>query len=557
MKTKRIIIFVLSLMLTFGLVACGAPASDGGSPSMPSGGSSYPGTPESDMVTIDILGEPTELNPIMIQDATSSDVLRLAMAGIARFDENDKVQPDLAEGWEASADGQVYTIRLKEDAKWSNGDPITAHDYVFSLVSQMTQANGSVNGPIVASYVKNGTEFYNGTAEASQLGVKALDDYTIQYEWARPLVYAEDLLASPYFLPMNQKVYEAVGAENYSKEASTMVYTGPYVISEWVHDDHLLLEKNDQYRGTGTVNIPKVKLAMIADDNTRLNAFRTGQIDVGNLYGTQIEQLKTEDPSAVESYMDGNSWFMAFNTQAEVFSNANMRKAFSYSLDVPALLDNVIKDGSIVADGLVSPPIAGSGDKSYSEARGSLYAFDITKAKQYLETGLSELGLSAGDLKLQLLSGDTTFSQTQSAYLQEQWRKNLGIEVEIRTLPWAAQVEAQYSGDFDMVCTGWGVSVNDPTTFLDLFTSNQENNPSFYSNAEYDKLIDDANQETDLVKRQDLLVKAEKVLIDDMAIGPMYFTSTTYMKSAKIDGLTRTTFQTFDLCDGAKIVTGS
>lgn len=556
MKVKRLLVLALSLVMLLGLSACAAPSS-GTTTSVATAENPYPGTPESDMVTIDIMGEPIDLNPILIQDATSTDVLRLAMAGLARFDESDQVQPDLAESWDVSEDGAVYTVHLKKDAKWSNGDAIIAPDYVFSIVSQITQANGSVNGPVLASYLKNGTAFYEGTADASQLGVKAIDDYTLQVEWAKPMAYAEDILASSSFLPVNQKVYEAAGAESYAKEASTMIYSGPYVISEWVHDDYLLLEKNDQYKGTGTVNIPKVKLVMIADDNTRLNAFRTGQIDVGNLYGSQIEQLKAEGSEVVESYMDGNTWFMAFNTQGAIFSNANMRKAFSYSIDVPALLDNVIKDGSLVATGLVPDSIAGADGKPYTEARGSLYAFDIAKAKQYLEKGLKELGLSASDVKLQLLSGDTTFSQTQSAYLQEQWRQNLGIEVEIRTLPWTAQVEAQYSGDFDMVSTGWGVSTNDPTTFLDLFISTQENNPSFYSNAEYDKLMAEADQETDPAKREELLIKAETFLIEDMAIGPMYYTCTTYMISAKLEGLTRTTFQTFDLCDGAKIVSGS
>ncbi|MEG0504885.1 MAG: peptide ABC transporter substrate-binding protein, partial [Raoultibacter sp.] len=556
MRVKRLLLMTLSLMLVLSLVACSAPSSTTSTTSAATAENPYSGTPESDMVTIDILGEPTELNPILLQDATSTDVLRLAMAGIARFDENDKPQPDLAESWDIDNGGSVYTVHLREDARWSNGDALTAHDYVYSIVSQLTQANGSTNGPALAEYFKNGTEFYEGTVDVSQLGVKALDDYTLQIEWVRPLTYAEDLFASPYFLPVNQKVYEAAGATGYSKEASTMIYTGPYTIVEWVHDDHLLLEKNDMYKGSGTVNIPKVKLVMIPDDNTRYNAFRTGQIDVGNLYGTQIDQLKAEGSDIVKSYMDGNSWFLAFNTQTNLFSNANMRKAFTYSVDVPALLNNVIKDGSIAADGLVSPSVSGAGNTSYSEARGSLYSFDIAKAQQYLEAGLTELGLSAGDVKLQLLSSDTSFGQTQSAYLQEQWRKNLGIEVEIRTLPWAAQVEAQYTGDFDMVCTGWGITTNDPTTFLELFTSSQENNPSFYKNTEYDKVLAAADEETDPAKRQELLIKAEKILIDDMALGPMYFTSTTYMSSAKLEGLTRTTFQNFDLCDGAKIVTG-
>lgn len=537
MRQNRWIAAVLAATCLFTISACGQRST-----------TAFPGTPDTDTVVVDITSEPSNLDPLHFKDGITVDILRHSMSGLARLDKDDRAVPDMAERWESNENLTATTVYLRKDAKWANGDSVTAHDFYFSWLTQMNPDTGSYYADFLYSKIKNGKDYYDGKVSADELGVKVLDDYTLYIEWEHPMTSLGFYFSLPAYMPVNQKFYEEVGAENFSGEANTMLSNGAYIITEWVHDDHILLEKNPDYYDAGRIKIDKIKLVMIGDSSTRVNSFMAGELDMGNLYSDEIGEITAKDPTAVSAYDDGGAWYINFNLADEQLSNLNLRKALAYSLDVQSLLDNVIKDGSVAAAGFVPDAIAGV-DGSYAEARGSLFTYDPDAGKAYLETALQELGCSASDIKLSLMCNDSSYSQTQAAYLQEQWRSKLGIEVEIAPMAWKARVEAQDSGSYDLFVEGWGPSENDAITYLEHYL----NGYSGYDSAQYQELLAKAIDEGDPAKRQEYLIAAEKQLIDDMAIGPMYFTRTTYAISSKLTGVARTPFQIFNFCDGAAI----
>lgn len=564
MRKKKLLAFAMILIVMFNLVSCGNTSAGGKTDQVNTDqtgqenavqkkAGAFPGTTDEDTVVLDITTEPVEMNSILVCDAVAMSILSHCMSGIARLDKNDEPVADLAEKWDISADNTKYVIYLKQNAKWSNGEPVTAKDFYFAWVTQMKPDTGAFMASFLYENIKNGEAFYNGQADESELGIKVRDDYTLEIEWSHPMTDGLFLLALPMYFPMNQKAYEEIGAAEYGKDADKMVTNGAYRLTEWTHDDHMMLERWDDYYNASDIRIPKVKLAMIGDTNTRLNAFTTGEIDLCNIYSEQIAQVKDKDEKAIHTYIDGGTWYLGFNMENEYLANENIRKALAYSIDTQSLLDNVIADGSVAADGLVPEMIAGAGEKSYASARGSLFAYDLENAKKYMELALEELKIAAADIKLTLDVVDTSYSQNQAAYIQQQWKTNLGIDVTINAQAWKALQEAKENGDFNISIEANGPTENTAMTFLEYFASDNVNNMGKYSNPEYDRLLADADEQGDAGKKQELMIQAEKLLLDDMAMGPLYFTCTTYAVSDKVEGLVRTPFQYFNVCGGASI----
>lgn len=520
--------------------------------------SKYKGTSDADMITVNLQQEPPELNSTMTTDANSAVILRETMAGLMKLDANDKPVLDLAESYTVSDDKLTYTFKLRKDAKWSNGDPVTAKDYVFGWTTAMTKATGSSYSFILTDNIKGGQDFYDGKIKADGLGIKAPDDYTLVVTFNYPIPYALHLFSFQTYLPLNEKAYKAAGADKYAKDVDKFVTDGAYTMTEWAHNDHITLTKNADYWDKDKVGIPKLKFVMLADANAVSNAFKANQLDYMTVNGDQLVQFKAEGQPVV-TYADGGNWYVQYNTTRKPFTNAKVRKAFGMAIDRDSFVKNVRKDGSIAANGIVPPGIAGANGKEYNAARGDIaLKYDLTQAKTLLDEGLKELGMTKDQLKLVFLSGNSTAAQKDATFMQEQWKKNLGVSIELKALPFKARVEAMNKNDFDFVYAGWAPDYNDPMTFLDLFTTTNGSNYGKYSSKDYDSLIDQARKEADPAKRQDLLIKAETLAVQtDAPIFPLYFSVIPYTTSSKFTGVTSSTFQTWpgDYTDGAKLTT--
>ncbi len=556
-KPKWVASALVTAIFLTGFAACGGQTAQTGT-GQSTGGSTavqgaFPGTADKNQVVLDITSEPNSLSPILATDTTSLDIMRHTMSGLTKLNANDEPVPDLAERWEMNEDNTMTTFYLRKDAVWSNGDAVTAQDFYYAWLTLLNPENAAPSASFLYNNIKNGEAFYAGEASEDELGVKVLDDYTLQVEWARPLPTAPFWTTLFPFFPLNQRAFEQIGADAYALEADTMVTNGPYRVAEWVHDDHILLEKVEDHYAANTIGVPQVKLVMLGDNNTVLNAFMAGELDIGNIYGDQIEQLRTQEESAVHSYIDGGSWFLSFNTENQYLNDIDLRKALAYSIDTQSLLDNVIKDGSVAANGLVPNVIAGAGNTPYAEVRGNLFAYDPEAAKDFFDKALAQKNLTAADIQLELMVNDSSYSQNQAAFLQQQWKEKLGLDVSIKAQPAQATSEARNNGNFDMVVVGWGPSDNSAMTYLEVFETGSSSNYGHYTSASYDMLIEQARNEGDTAKQEELMIEAEKLLFEQFPIGPLYFTTTTYASSAKVQGLVRTPFQYFSFLDGASI----
>lgn len=539
-----------------GTAATSSSASSGAAGTVDLSQSKYAGTTDPDMITINLQQEPPELNSTMTTDTASAVVLRETVAGLMKLDANDKPIPDLAESYTVSADKLTYTFKLRKDAKWSNGEPVTSKDYVFAWTTAMTKATGSSYSFILTDNIKGGQDFYDGKIKADGLGIKAPDDYTLEVTLNYPIPYALHLFSFQQYLPLNEKAYKAAGADKYAKDMSSYVTNGPYKMVEWTHNASLTLEKNPDYWDKDKIGIPKIKMVMLADANAVMNAFKAGQLDYMTVNGDQLTQFKAEG-QPVQTYADGGNWYVQYNTQRKPFNNAKVRKAFGMAIDKQSFVTNVRKDGSIPADGIVPPSTAGANGEKYSKARGDIaLKYDVNQAKQLLDDGLKELGLTKDQLKLVFLTGNSTAAVKDATFMQDQWKKNLGVNIEVRPLAFKARVDAMNKNDFDFVYAGWSPDYNDPMTFLDLFTTNNGSNYGKYSSKDYDSLVDQARKEADPAKRQELLIKAETLAVQtDAPIFPLYFGVIPYTTSNKFTGVTCTAFQQWpgDYTDGAKL----
>lgn len=544
---------ILLILLTFCLLCTTACSNQQGGASGTSE-NPYRGTPEPDMVTVDLQTEPLALNSMATVDSVTGTILHMSMTGLMRLDATGHPVVGVAEKVDVSDDKKTYTFHLRKDARWTNGEPVTAHDFLFAWSTMLNPQTASSGAYIVCENIVNAQEVYDGTKPIDALGVKVTDDYTLTVEFINPIPYALVLLAQPDFLPINQKAYESIGADAYGTDVDKLITNGAYRITEWVHDSHVLMQKNDAYFDAQNIKVPKVKYVMLGDENARINAFKSGQLDLFDLFGEQITMLSGEGSGIINTYFNNAVFCFQFNQGRELTSNAKICQALTMAIDTKSLCDNVFQDGSVPADGMTPPSVSGANNKSFAQARGSLFGYDLAKAKQLFEEGLQELNMDASSLKLIFTTENSAISKLQAEYFQQQWEQNLGLRVELELMEWAALVQAQQNGDFDLTFSGWNGGMDDALGYLNTFCSDNNNNFGAYNTPAYDALIEQAAQEANPVTRQAALIEAEKMLVESGAVLPLYYTRIVYASSAKVKGVACTAYQKYDFTCGAEIV---
>lgn len=549
MKKNRLLASALAAVMSVSLLA-GCSTSKGTDPS--AGGTNAAGETAAPTtgtgpkeVVIDTESEPPELNSILTTSTGSGNILRHIVEGLVYLDPQDEPVAGIAESWDVSDDGLTYTFHLRQDSKWSNGEPVTAHDFVFAWTQLFTPATGAKYGATWAPLIKGAEEMMNAaseadlTAAAANVGYKAVDDYTLEVTLTNPYPYFLSVLAFYSFAPVNEKGYTEIGADNYAKEADTIITNGPYNMTSWEHESEIVLEKNPDYYAADTIKIDKITCLMMNDSNARLNSYQAGECDLIQLTGDQSALLAKEGKT-VTSYDDGSTWYFEFQTTRKGLSNAKIRKAMTLAVDAQSFIDNVVKNNSEVAYSFT--PTAINNGKFAAAVGKVLNRGDYAAAKALFEEGLAEEGLTASDLKLSIIADDTDSAGKYAAFFQEQWKTNLGIDVTVSQMPYKSRLERMQTKDFDIVMAGWGPDYNDPMTFVDLFVTDAGNNHTGWSNAEYDQLIKDAIKEPDAAKRTDILVKAENILLSDMPIGPIYNRKKDYITSDRLTGVVKTAF---------------
>jgi oligopeptide transport system substrate-binding protein len=478
-------------------------------------------TKNSQVLNLVELQEPPNLDSAKTTDVVSFMILGNTMEGLYRLDKDNKpVLGMAAKEPEVSEDKLKWTFTLR-DAKWSDGKPVTAHDFEYAWKRALDPKTASEYAYIL--YPLKGAEAYNtGKGSADDVGVKALDDKTLEVVLERPIPYFKDLLCFATFLPQRKDIVEKYG-DKYALEANTLVYNGPFVLSDWKHNQSFQMKKNPGYWDSGVVKLEEINWQIVKDNATQVNLYNTGKLDFAYLNSEFIDAFK-DDPNTFSIY-DGSSWYLEMNQTKDFFKNKKIRQAISLAIDKNTYVNSILKNGSIPAGGLVPPFIKASGvddNKKYRDLVKMDPQYDPNKAKQLWQEGLKELGLSQAPA-IELLGDDTPAAKQSMEFIQEQLRVNLGAKVQITSVPFKERLERGKNQRFDLLISGWGPDYNDPMTFLDLFTSDNSFNRGKYSNPEYDELIKKSKENGDFKQRFEDLKKAEQILIEDAGIAPLYY----------------------------------
>ena len=499
--------------------------------------------------------EPTSLNTLLATYAYDFTPINAMIECLYRDDENDVPQPAGAETVDISDDKLVYTFNLREDATWSNGDPVVATDYEFAWQQALNPEVAS-DYAYMLYFIHNAQPYFNGEVEWSEVGVKVIDDYTLEVTLDNPLPYATDLFAFPTLAPINQKFYEEVGADKYATDAEYFCCNGMYELTEWSHNSQIVFQKREDYWNADAVGPDEIVYKIITDSQAGLNSYLSREIDYTDLDSGEVVQQAEAAGFEVGVKPARSSYYLIVNTEDEFMSNQNLRLALAYSIDKQALVDTVYQNDNQPMTSFTPPAIygaAGADGPTFQEAlleeRGEMYpaSGDLEKAQEYLQAALEELGCTVDELNLSIDCADDSLRRNCATFLQEQWRQNLGIEnITVNSMQ-TKQVSAnRQSGDYCMSLGGWSPDYNDAINFLDLWVTDGGNNDSFWSNEEYDNLIAQATAEADEEVRQQYLFDAEEILAAEMPVIPLYWQcqNYSYNKDKIVDGAIITANQT-------------
>lgn len=491
--------------------------------------------------------EPTGLNTLTSTYAIEFSLFKHMYENLVTLDDDDNTAPGAAESWDYDEDTLTYTFHLRKDGVWTNGDPVTAKDFEFAW-SQALNPDVASDYAYFLYFIKNAEKYFNGEVTWDEVGVKVVDDYTLEVTMEQPTPYALFLFSFGTLAPINQRFYEAVGADLYSTEAQYFCTNGPFALTEWSHNDKIVMQKNDAWHGAADVEVEEIDWKIITDSNAALSSFLAGDLDmVGLGTGELIKQAEAAG-ATIQSYTDGSAFYIYFNNNDQYLSNVNLRRALFNAIDAQKEIDTVWQNDNEPMTSFTAPGVAAADGTSFAGKVGELYApsRDQEKAKEYLATALSELGCTVDDLSahLSIDCGDSATAIAEASFYQEQWRQVLGIEVTVNSMITKQGSQNRKTGNYVMSVTGWGPDYNDPNTFLDLWVTDGGNNQTGFSNERYDELIDLAATETDLEKRESYFIECEQIIADQLPIGPAYWRAPSYACSDKIKGgMHRSTFQ--------------
>jgi oligopeptide transport system substrate-binding protein len=479
------------------------------------------------------------MDPSMATDEYGFQFLGATMEGLYRLDENAKVSPGIATKHEVSKDGKTWTFTLREDAKWSNGDPVTANDFVYAWQRAVNPDTGSEYGPyMMGGVIKNATAVNKGEVPVDQLGVKADGDYTLVVELENPTPYFESLTTFGTFLPLNQKFVEEKG-DTFATSADTLVSNGPFKFSTWEStSEKWELVKNETYWDAKTVKLEKMTYVVVKDPQVAVDLYEEGTVDRAGLSSDLVDQYSSHDDYTV--FPETSVFYLKMNqTKNPALANVNIRKAISRAFDKQALVDEILNNGSLVANGLVPADFVPTPDgKDFRKVSGDLVKYDVAEAKKFWEKGLEELGTDT--VEIGFLGGDTETSKVMNEYLANQLQTNLpGLKITLQQVPFEQRLDLDTNMDYDIQFAGWGPDFLDPYTFMNLWLTDGGNNKMGYSNPEYDKLVQDTatTLATDAEARFDNFLKAEKLLFEDAAVAPVYQRATAQLVSPKVQGV--------------------
>lgn len=474
--------------------------------------------------------EPATLDPAKSTAIPESLVELQIFEGLTRLDDKDQPAPGAAESWEISADGLTYLFHLRSNARWSNGEPVTAQDFEFAWKRALDPEMASENAYMLFP-VKNGKAYNEKKADVAQVGVKALDDHTLKVTLEKPTAYFLSLVAFHAFYPVPQKTVTA-SAGQWGSEAATLISNGPFIISSWTHSGKIDFAKNEQYWDAAAVKLSGMEWPISDSQTTRLTMIENNQVDM-MVEPPTVEQDRLTQQGLLKVSPFLGIYYYVFNTKMPPFDNVNIRKAFTAGINRDMLVKHVIKGGkqpayAWVAPGLVNPATG----RDFRDEGGNYAAEDITTAKKLLAAAGYPYGQGLPPVTLLFNTGELHKSVAEA--LQEMWKQNLGISVNLTNQESKVFLETRAQGDFQLARASWTGDYTDPMTFLDVFAD--PGNDAKYYNPAYNRLVEQAQTTNDQTVRMQAMHAAEKILFDDAVIIPIYYTTQPFVVKPYVKG---------------------
>ncbi len=549
-KTKKLLAFILVFAMAIGLVACGkdtvTPTETNATSASAEASVVASETATGDnMLNVMVEVEVASLDPQLATDGTSFEVIADYTDGLMQMDATGKAVLAIAESVNVSADGLIYTYKIRNDANWSDGTPVTADDFVFGWQRAADPANASEYSYMLSDIgqIVNAAEIISGTKPVTDLGIKAIDEKTLEVSLNVPVSYFDSLMYFPTFYPVNRAFYEKLATGTFGTSPETVLSNGAFKLDSYEPATLAFsLVKNSDYYNASSVKLDGLNYQVVKDSQQAFLSYQNNDLDIVKLSGDQVDQV-TGDPE-LKVVGAGYMWYLTLNGHDVAdLSNANMRLAITNAVNRAIIVKDVVKDGSVATYTSVPPQFAAGPDGSdFSEDQTMFVDFcsdDPAKAASYYEKAKQELGKDT--FTFELLLEDQTETQNVAAVLKEQIENALpGVTLNLKVEPKKQRVEDIQSGNYEVCLTRWGPDYADPMTYLGMWVTDNSNNYGLWSNAEYDQLIADCTTGkyiTDAQARWTAMLAAEKITMEEAVIAPLYTKADANMIKAAVSGI--------------------
>lgn len=485
---------------------------------------------------------PPQLLPQTARDNVSFDLLNAIFEGLVRLNSNGTVGPGIAKKWEIDETKTVYTFELR-DAQWSDGTYVTAYDFKESWLKVLDPKTESQYSYLLFN-IKNAQKYNESQGVSSEeVGIDVIDKHTLQVTLEKPSDYFIDLISFVTFFPIKDGDIEQY-VDTYFEAPENIISNGPFKIKKWEKDGNIILEKNHMYWDEKNVVLDNIEITVIEDTNTAVNLYKKGKLDVIEVPSEYINIYK--DTQEFGNMITGNTYYLQFNNEDIFFKNKKIRMALALAIDRKSLTENILADGSIPAYGIVPYGINGKYNTHFRNENGKLFDdindenIDKHTLMKLLDEGLKELNKTKEDLEQHIayIIGNSDRHKKLGKGLQQMWMDNLDLNVKIESLELSERLKRYDEKRYTFGIAGWGADYNDPETFLNIFITGVGNNDSYWSNSKYDELMNKAANSFG-EERFNYMLQAEKLMIEEMPVSPLFFESRNFLQKSYVQRLIR------------------
>lgn len=518
---KKTLAIMLALVMVLGLFGAASAA------------------PNDQTIIANLGSQPETLDPQMNSASDGSNYIKHLFEGLMRYEwDGSGVGLGAAESYEVSEDGLVWTFKIREDAKWSDGKDLTAQDFEYTMKRLVNPETAAPYAGDMGKYLLNGLEIVEGTKEVDELGVKVIDDKTIELTLAGPCGWFLEIMAFPTYYPVRQDIIEANG-DTWMTSPETLIGNGAYVMESWTMDEEIVVVPNETYWDLENVTAGKIVFKLIADPNAKLAAIRSGEIMYCDDYPTEeLEAVRAEGYYGVGPQL--GTYYVNINNGAAPFDDVNVRKAFALAID-PSFIAEVIMQGTVIAaTNFVGPGFFDDQGNDFYVEGAVIDRSDYEANKVAAQEALAAAGYPNGE-GFPIVEYATNVAGAHVSIaeaLASMWKDVLGVTVEIAQMDWNVFLDARRQGQHTLARDGWIADYGDPSNLLDLMTSYSGNNSTFYNNPDFDAMMQEVAASADAAFRFETMHAAEQLAFaEEYACVPVYYYAMQYLQNPELTGV--------------------